>query len=253
LVQRGGEIRLTYAKRFEAGQDRTQFDVRLTDVTAEGKVQVSASAVSAARSTPRTTDFNRQSGLTDESLVGKRVQITARFNGLLQLGETAQQGRSGFLGLPVQLSSDANLSEMEILSLLVPYQMLSQFVGNGSQQAARDTVNILTNNLSARFLFDPVTRQIQSLFGLDNFSVDYDFNGQATVFFSRRLNEPLDRMTIEVRRSFQTKSSTGVLLPQLYSVNYELLQLRRGTRLQLGASTNEQRDNQFFLRGTLRY
>lgn len=252
-VQRGGEIRLTYAKRFEAGQDKTQFDVRLTDVTAEGKVQVSASAVSAARSTPRATDFNRQVGLTDESLIGKRVQVTARFNGLLQLGETAQQAQGHLLGLPVQLSSDANLSELEILSLLVPYQMLSQFVGNGSQQAARDTISLLSNGLSARYLFDPVTKQIQSLFGLDSFSVDYDFNGQATVFFSRRLNEPLDRVTIEVRRAFQTKASNGTLLPQLYSVNYELLQLRRGTRLQLGASTNEQRDNQFFLRGTLRY
>lgn len=252
-VQRGGEIRLTYAKRFEAGQDKTQFDVRMTDVIAEGKVAVSASAVSAARSTPRATDFNRQVGLTDESLIGKRVRVTARFDGLLQLGETAQQTQGHLFGLPVQLSSDANLSELEILSLLVPYQMLSQFAGNGSQQAMKDSISLLSNSLSSRFLLDPVTRQIQSLFGLDNFTVDYDLTGLATVFFSRRLNEPLDRMTIEVRRSFQTKSSTGTLLPQLYSVNYELLQLRRGTRVQLGASTNEQRDNQFFLRGTLRY
>jgi len=129
--------------------------------------------------------------------------------------------------------------------------MLTQFVGSNSQQALKDSFNMLGSGLTGT-LFTPFTDQVSKFFGLDNFSVDYSLGGLANFYLIRRLPEPFDKVTLEVRRSLQTRTG-GVLLPQFYSLNYEIGQLRRGSRLQLGASTNEQRDNQLFLRGTLRY
>ncbi len=250
-VQRGGEIRLTYAKRLEAGQDRLQLDIKMDGVVAEGKVLVSASAVKSAQSSPAVFDPSRASNQIPDDLIGKRITITANFNGVVRMGDPTRDA-SRPQANPIKLTSDANLSEFTLLSLLVPYQMLSQFVGNKSQQAIQDSFNMLGSGLAGAFI-TPVTDQISRLFGLDSFSVDYSLTGLSNFFFMRRLPEPLDKVTIEVRRSFQTRSGSGQLLPQRYSINYEIGQLQRGSRLQLGASTNEQRDNQLFLRGAFRY
>ncbi|WP_309721699.1 translocation/assembly module TamB domain-containing protein [Armatimonas sp.] len=249
-VQRGGEIRLTYAKRFEAGQDALQLDIRMQDVVAEGKVLVSASSVKSSQSSPTLFDPNRASNQIPDSLVGKRITVTARFNGLIRMGDSTRDS-SRTQTNPIRLSSDTELSEFALLSLLVPYQMLTQFVGNNSQQALKDSFNMLQSGLTGT-IFTPFTDQVSKFFGLDNFSVDYSIGGLANFYLIRRLPEPFDKVTLEVRRSLQTRTG-GVLLPQFYSLNYEIGQLRRGSRLQLGASTNEQRDNQLFLRGTLRY
>jgi TamB, inner membrane protein subunit of TAM complex len=250
-VQRGGEIRLTYAKRFEAGQDVLQLDLRAQDVIAEGKVLVSASAAKSSQGTPATFDPSRSSSQIPDDLVGKRITITTRFNGLLRMGDTVRSAERP-QSKPFSLSSDTNLSENALFSLLIPYQMLSQFVGSNSQQAIRDSVNMLGSGLTGAFL-TPVTDQIGRLFGLDSFAVDYSLGGLANFYFIRRLPEPFDKATIEVRRSFQTRTGGGQLLPQLYSLNYEIGTLRRGSRLLLGTSLNEQRDNQLFLKGSLRY
>ena len=250
-VQRGGEIRLTYAKRFEAGQDVLQLDIRMQDVVAEGKILVSASSARSAQGTPTVFDPNRASSQIPDELVGKRLTITARFNGLVRMGDPTRDSTRTQTN-PIRLSSDANVSELTLLSLLVPYQMLSQFMGNNSQQAIRDIGSMVTSGVGQAFL-TPVTDQIGRLFGLDSFSLDYSLAGLTNFYLIRRLPEPFDKVTIEVRRSFQSRSGTGQLLPQLYGINYEIGQLRRGSRLQLGASTNEQRDNQLFVKGTFRY
>lgn len=247
-VQRGGELRLTYAKRYEARQDRLQFDLKAQDVTASGKILVSSSAVKSSQSTPTTFDPGRLSNQIPDDLAGKRVTITASFNGVLPLGDALfQVGKSQ--ANPIRLTaSDPRLSEYAIYSLLFPVQMFSQL----SEQALRDGASLLSNGLTSSLL-TPLTDQFSKLFGLENVSLDYGQDGLANLFFIRRLPEPLDKVTIEVRRSFQTRSGSSTLLPQLYSLNYEIGQLRRGSRLQLGASTNEQRDSQLFIRGTLRY
>lgn len=246
-VQRGGELRLTYAKRLEAGQDRLQFDLRAQDVVATGKVQVSASNVRASRATPTTFDPSRMSNQIPEELAGRRVTVTASFNGLLPFGDTVLSvGKTQ--ASPIRFTSDPPLSEYAILSLLFPLQALSGL----SEQALRDGAVALGTGLSSSLL-TPLTSQFERLFGLENVSLDYGLDGMANLFFVRRLPEPFDKITIEVRRSFQTRSSSSALLPQFYSINYEIGQLRKGSRLQLGASTNEQRDNQLFIRGALRY
>lgn len=246
-VQRGGELRLTYAKRFEAGQDRLQFDLRAQDVTATAKVMVSGSAVKSSLATPATFDPNRLSNQIPEELAGRRISVTTSFNGIMQNGTTLAQS-SKPQGNFIRLSSDPSLSEPAILSLLFPVQMLSQLSQNGIREGA----SLVTSGLTGTFL-TPLTSQFEKFFGLENVSLDYGLDGLANVFFIRRLPEPFEKVTIEVRRTFQTRSGTNKLLPELYSLNYEIGQLWRGSRLQIGTSTNEQRDNQLFLRGTFRY
>ncbi|WP_395142587.1 translocation/assembly module TamB domain-containing protein [Armatimonas sp.] len=246
-VQRGGELRLTYAKRYEAGQDRLQFDLRAQDVTATAKVMVSSSTVKSSRSNPSTFDPNRLSNQIPEELAGRRISVTTSFNGLLQQGDTAAQA-----GKPqpnfIRLSSDPALSEPAILSLLFPYQLLAQL----SPDALREGANLVSGGIFGAII-TPITGQFGRFFGLEDISLDYGLDGLANLYFIRRLPEPFEKVTIEVRRTFQTRSGSGKLLPELYSLNYEIGQLWRGSRLQLGASTNEQRDSQLFLRGTFRY
>ncbi|WP_395088414.1 translocation/assembly module TamB domain-containing protein [Armatimonas sp.] len=246
-VQRGGELRLTYAKRYEAGQDRLQFDLRAQDVTATAKVMVSSSTVKSSRANPTAFDPNRLSNQIPEELAGRRISVTTSFNGLLQQGDTTAQA-----GKPqpnfIRLSSDPPLSEPAILSLLFPVQVLSQLTQDGLREGA----NLVSGGIFGAII-TPITGQFGRFFGLEDISLDYGLDGLANLYFIRRLPEPLDKVTIEVRRTFQTRSGSGKLLPELYSLNYEIGQLWRGSRLQLGTSTNEQRDSQLFLRGTFRY
>ncbi len=246
-VQRGGELRLTYAKRYEAGQDRLQFDLRAQDVTATGKVLVNSSTVKSSRANPTAFDPNRLSNQIPEELAGRRISVTTSFNGLLQQGDTAAQA-----GKPqpnfIRLSSDPALGEAAILSILFPYQMLSQL----SQDGLREGANLVSGGIFGAII-TPITGQFGRFFGLEDISLDYGLDGLANLYFIRRLPEPFEKVTIEVRRTFQTRSGSGKLLPELYSLNYEIGQLWRGSRLQLGTSTNEQRDNQLFVRGTFRY
>jgi hypothetical protein len=249
-VKRDGRISLVYADRGSS--------VRVDELQAEASILWNGSLSYARRisqgGTFLDTFGNETIGASGALGSAQRVKVTATLNGPLDLlgdGTGREQAQ-------VSLTSDPPLSQTQILALIGSEAQIQQIARGDAEGALRSGFQQVTNNYVIPRLLDPLTRSLADVLGLDDVRLDYNPDGTALVQITSFLPAPLQRVSVSLSRSFQTRgSSVGQPRPLLYSINYDLFAFRPGSRLQpriqIGVSSNEQREVLSYLRGTISY
>ncbi len=237
-LQRGGEIALAY---------RPPQDTRLTvsDLAARANVYVPSGIAPSldirareggvlASAAPRTTTRST------------RYRITVEFDGSLLLDPTT--GEFDPQDLNRKVTSDPPLTEAQIVALLGSEQQIRAAVAGNVERALSQTFTQVFSSSLVPSLLSPVEQSVASALGLEEFGLDYNPDAPLTLRFLKRFSNPFERFLAEYTRTIGTRSQPGVPQPYDARLYYELT-----PRLQLGGSTNEQRDFTLFLRGSFSF
>lgn len=229
VVQRGGQISLSFRPPADPNIAVSNLVARAT-VYAPADVRPTLSVRASQGFVPSTTP----------SATGRstRYRITAEINGSLLDPN----------GLDLNPTSDPPLEEAQILALLGSQQQIEQATQGNVQGALKGAFSgVLTNSLLPTLL-SPLESGVSSLLGLEEFTLEYNPDAPLSVRFVKRLPDPFERYVISYTRSLGARLAPNEPEPYELRLFYEL-----GTRLQVGASTDEQRETTFFLRGSLSY
>jgi hypothetical protein len=151
--------------------------------------------------------------------------------------------------LDYEATSDPPLSEAQIMRLIGNERQIALATAGRIDQAFSLAV---TQAFSARVipsLLGSVERSIATLFGLEEFALEFNPDSPLTLSLSRRLSPPLERFLFSYNRTLGvSRFAPGEPDPFDLSITYEI-----NPRLSFGFSTDEQRTNRYFLRGTFSY
>jgi hypothetical protein len=151
--------------------------------------------------------------------------------------------------LGYEATSDPPLSDAQIFRLIGNEQQIALAAAGRINQAF---TQVVTQAFSARVipsLLGNVERSIATLFGLEEFAVEYNPDSPLTLSLSRRFASPLERFLFSYTRTLSMgRFAPGEPDPFDLSLTYEI-----NPRLSFGFSTDEQRTNRYFLRGTFSF
>lgn len=173
-----------------------------------------------------------------------RYRITVAIDGPVPLSDDPNEE-----GLRLRPTSDPPLSESQILALLGSQRQIEGLAGGDVQTALSNTFSQVLNSRLVPSLLSPIEQSLAAGLGLEEFGVEYNPDAPLTLRLSKRLPTPLQRFLLGYTRTLGTSGlQAGQPEPFNLSLTYEI-----GPRLQLGASSDEQRTYLFFLRGSLSF
>ncbi len=249
-IQRGGAV----FAAFRPSEGET------TDVSGQPKV-VNASKITVSDLTARATVFvptgiapsldvrasqgpNLVRSSAPPASRSTRYRITVAIDGPVPLGDDPNEE-----GLRLRPTSDPPLSESQILALLGSQRQIEGLAGGDVQAALSNTFSQVLNSRLVPSLLSPIEQSLAAGLGLEEFGVEYNPDAPLTLRLSKRLPTPLQRFLLGYTRTLGTSGlQAGQPEPFNLSLTYEI-----GPRLQLGASSDEQRTYLFFLRGSLSF
>ena len=170
-----------------------------------------------------------------------RYVITAHIHGLLNDPDPAK------LALDLE-SRPGDLSRSQMLAALVPAGSLLGIVGGGSggQSELENQFKTALSQVVIPSILSPITESIGAALNVD-FSVDYDaFGARGTL-----IKEIGPRLEVTVSRAFGSRGTVDqIVQPPQYQVK---LGYSLNRHLQVGVSTDDQRNNTLSLDGVLRF
>ena len=246
-VARGGRINVRYGG-ITSG-------IVLTDVSASSKVSLRRGV-----SLGTTAGRDALTSNSDPTTPVSRYDITLTLNGPVSIFEdnTAPQGVNGRdQSLQIKFTSDPYLPQEQILSLVGAQNALQAAQQGQLEGAAKGLVEQALRSSYFPGLVSQLTGGVAETLGLDDLTVDYNFDDQLRLRVLKRLPDPFERFIVDYSRTFQQRATPNQLAPYTFSFSYELYQFSANykiqPRLSLGFQTNEQRNYTYFLRGTVSY
>ncbi len=218
------------------------------DLTAQATISVSPNSLSQYRSVA-------SGGIGESAPIGgsantsgsrfggqsQRYVITAHIHGLLNDPDPKK------LALDLE-SKPGDLSRSQMLAALVPAGSLLGIVGGGAggQNQLENQFKTALSQVVIPTILSPITDSIGTALGLD-LSVDYDtFGARGTI-----VKEIGPRLEVTVSRTFATRGTVDqTVQPPQYQVK---LGYSLNRRLQIGLSTDDQRNNTVSLDGVFRF
>lgn len=149
----------------------------------------------------------------------------------------------------LELESDPPLERSQIFSLIGSEQQIALAASGDVERALALQFSQVVNSSLVPTLLSPIETSVASALGLEEFGLEYNLDVPLTLRFVKRFPDPFERFLIAFTRSVGARSSNPGF-PQPYNLRlyYEL-----GPRLQIGISTDEQREQTVFLRGSLSF
>jgi hypothetical protein len=176
-----------------------------------------------------------------------RYRITVAIDGPVPLSDDPNE--EALFRDALRPTSDPPLSESQILALIGSQRQIEGLAGGDVQTALSNTFSQVLNSRLVPSLLSPIEQSLAAGLGLEEFGVEYNPDAPLTLRLSKRLPTPLQRFLLGYTRTLGTSGlQAGQPEPFNLSLTYEI-----GPRLQLGASTDEQRTFLFFLRGSLSF
>lgn len=268
----GGRIRYPLAPPFRVkkqGSIQLVYDSRnprlnVTDLEAEGTISVRPDSLSLASTRIRDSGTFLAPTMGASLETASRYKVTLAFNGPLDVfGPGAGDPSTSLQTSGLTATSDPPLpgGTQTILRILGADAQLRQLASGDTQGALLSTLEQVSSNVLISGLLDPFNKFISDAFGLSDFNINYFPDGTAIIQASVSLRPPLERFSVNMTRTVQTRANQTQRVPALLSLTYDIKSFgaKPGTkqryipRLQLGVGNDEQRIVRYFLRGTISY